>query len=215
MRRTIMAIPGDTAATEPTAAGRAGKLLYFCYGADMLESRIRSRCASPKVVAVARLADHRLGFYGYSPIWDGGLETVEPAPGHEVWGVVYALGLADADSLDTWQGVRLNGTGSYFHYPAEVTDDQGTVNEVLVYKKDLLGDPTLPSRSYLDVIVAAARQRGLPPQAIADLLARPARPADYPVPRYGVARREGVLPGETCADCGSLAPSRTTAPARA
>lgn len=214
MRRTITAMPGDTAATESTTTGRAGKLLYFCYGADMLESRIRSRCASPNVVAVARLADHRLGFYGYSPVWDGGLETVEPAPGREVWGVVYALGVTDADSLDTWQGVRLNGTGSYFHYPAEVTDDQGTAYEVLVYKKDLLGEPTRPSRPYLDVIVAAARQRGLPPKAIAALLALPARTAAYPVPRYGLARREGVLPGETCAGCGSLAPARAAPPTR-
>ena len=212
MRRTIITTPGGAASAEGATTGRAGKLLYFCYGADMLESRIRSRCASVKVVAVARLADHRLGFYGYSPVWDGGLETVEPAPGHEVWGVVYALGFTDADSLDTWQGVRLNGTGSYFHYPAEATDDQGTAHEVLVYKKDLLGEPTRPSRPYLDVIVAAARQRGLPPQALESLLALPARPADYPVPRHGLARREGVLPGETCADCGSLAPPRTASP---
>ncbi len=215
MRRTIMTTPDGTARAEPAATGRARKLLYFCYGADMLEGRIRSRCASPKVVAVARLADHRLGFYGYSPVWDGGLETVEPAPGHEVWGVVYALGFTDADSLDAWQGVRLNGTGAYFHYPVEVADAQGTAYAVLVYKKDLLGEPTLPSRPYLDVIVAAARQRELPPQAIESLQALPARPADYPVPRYGLARREGVLPGETCADCGSLVPPRAAVPARA
>ena len=215
MRRTIMTMPGGAATAEPAATGRTRKLLYFCYGADMLESRIRSRCASPKVVAVARLADHRLDFYGYSPVWDGGLETVEPAPGREVWGVVYALGVTDADSLDTWQGVRLNGTGSYFHYPAEVTDDQGTAYEVLVHKKDILGEPTRPSRPYLDLVVAAARQRGLPPQAIESLQALPARTADYPVPRYGLGRREGVLPGETCADCGSLAPPRTASPTRA
>ena len=103
------------------------------------------------MVATARLADHRLGFYGYSPIWDGGLETVLPAPGREVWGVVYALSFSDADSLDTWQGVRLNGTGTYFHYPAEVTD--GQLRWAIV--RGLFGDPQPARRDGTD---APARQ---------------------------------------------------------
>ena len=207
-RRTEMA-PGSNAPPGPVVTGRGRRLLYFSYGAEMLSSRIRSRCAAPKVVATARLADHRLGFYGYSPIWDGGLETVLPAPGREVWGVVYELSFSDADSLDTWQGVRLNGTGTYFHSPAEVTDGQGTVYAVLVFKKDVLGEPTRPSRPYLDAIVAGACQHALPPRAIEALQAIPAGPAAYPVPRFGLARQPGVLSGESCADCGSLAPPRT------
>ena len=43
MRRTITTTPGGAATTEPTATGRAARLVYFCYGADMLESRIRDR----------------------------------------------------------------------------------------------------------------------------------------------------------------------------
>uniref|UniRef100_I2Q3U8 AIG2-like family protein n=1 Tax=Desulfovibrio sp. U5L TaxID=596152 RepID=I2Q3U8_9BACT len=209
MQRTAETMPETGASPRPVATGRERKLLYFSYGAEMLDSRIRSRCASPKVVATARLADHRLGFYGYSPVWDGGLETVLPALGQEVWGVVYALSFSDADSLDTWQGVRLNGTGAYFHSPAEVTDAQGTAYAVLVFKKDVLGEPTPPSRPYLDAILAGACQHALPPRVIETLQAVPARPAAYPVPKFGLARQPGVLPGESCADCGSLAPPRT------
>ena len=211
MQRTSETIPLMRASPGPVLAGRRRKLLYFSYGAEMLSSRIRSRCDSPKVVATARLADHRLGFYGYSPIWDGGLETALPAPGREVWGVVYELSFSDADSLDTWQGVRLNGSGAYFHSPAEVTDGQGTVYEVLVYKKDVLGEPIAPSRPYLDAIVAGALEHGLPPASIQSLQDMASKPAAYPVPRFGPARRLGVLPGESCADCGSLAPPRTDA----
>jgi len=204
MQRSDETMSGNTAPAKPKGAGRGRRLLYFAYGAEMLSSRIRLRCAAPQAVAVARLADHRLGFYGYSPIWDGGLETVVPAVGSEVWGVVYELSASDADSLDTWQGVRLNGTGSYFHYPAAATDSQGATYEALVYKKDVLGEPTAPSRPYLDAIVAGAREHSLPPRAIEILLDIAARPAAYPVPKFGLGRQPGVLPGESCADCGSL-----------
>ena len=164
MQRSVETMSGNTVSAKPKSAGRGRKLLYFAYGAEMLSSRIRSRCASPKVVATARLADHCLGFYGYSPIWDGGLETVLPAPGREVWGVVYELCFTDADSLDTWQGVRLNGTGSYFHTPAEVVDAKGAAYAVLVYKKNVLGEPSVPSRPYLDAILAGACEQALPAQ---------------------------------------------------
>ncbi|KHK02880.1 gamma-glutamylcyclotransferase family protein [Desulfovibrio sp. TomC] len=215
MQRSVETMSGNTAPAKPKITGRGRKLLYFSYGAEMLSSRIQSRCNSPKAIATARLADHRLVFHGYSPVWDGGLETVDPAPGCEVWGVVYELSFSDADSLDTWQGVRLNGTGAYFHSPAEVTDGQGTVYAVLVYKKDVLGEPTAPSQPYLDAIVAGARQQALPPQAIETLQAIPAKPAAYPVPKFGLTRQPGVLPGESCADCGSLVPSRIASPKHA
>ena len=215
MQRSVETMSGNTVSAKPKSAGRGRKLLYFAYGAEMLSSRIRSRCASPKVVATARLADHCLGFYGYSPIWDGGLETVLPAPGREVWGVVYELCFTDADSLDTWQGVRLNGTGSYFHTPAEVVDAKGAAYAVLVYKKNVLGEPSVPSRPYLDAILAGACEQALPAQAIETLEALAARPATYPVPKFGLARQPGVLPGESCADCGSLVLPRAGSPERA
>ena len=205
---------GEAAPAKPMGTGQGRRLLYFVYGAEMLSSRIRSRCAAPKAVAAARLADPRLGFYGYSPVWDGGLETVAPAPGEEVWGVVYELSASDADSLDSWQGVRLNGTGAYFHYPAEVTDSQGATYAVLVYKKDVLGEPTAPSQPYLDAVLAGACEHSLPPGAVASLQAIAARPAAYPVPKFGLARQPGVLPGESCADCGSLVLPRAGARAR-
>ena len=167
---------------------------------------LASRCDSPRVVATARLAGHRLGFYGYSPVWDGGLETVVPAAGQDVWGVVCELSLSDADSLDTWQGVRLNGTGAYFHWPAEVIGADGVVHAVLVYKKDILGRPTAPSRPVLDTILAGAEEHGLPGAYTALLRGMASKPAAYPVPCFGPARQPGVLPGESCADCGSLAP---------
>jgi hypothetical protein len=192
-------------------ADRPRKLLYFIYGANMYPGQILSCCATPRVVATARLADHRIGFFGHSSVWDGGLETVTPSPGHEVWGVVYELSFSDADSLDAWQGVRLNGTGSYFHFPAEVTDAHGVVYAVLLYKKDILEAPREPSRPYLDRIVQGACEYGLAAEYIETLRRMASRPPAYAVPRLGSAR-PGIRPGETCSDCGSLAVHQNVAP---
>ena len=68
---------------------------YFAYGSNMNLQQIRSRCSRPVALAVARLANHRLAFYGHTNIWDGAMETVEPEPCHEVWGVIFRLSRLD------------------------------------------------------------------------------------------------------------------------
>ncbi len=178
-----------------------GKVLVFAYGANMHPSQIAARCIGADVIAPACLADHRVAFFGSSPIWDGALETVVPEPGRDVWGVVYALSHLDADSLDAWQDARFDGTGTYFHYPTSVVDALGGVREVLLYKKDMLGAPGRPSCEYLDFIVQGAVLRGLPPDYVAQLRGIDAAKASYPVP---VPRRGDGLRSTTCVDCGSL-----------
>ena len=66
------------------------KILYFAYGANMHPGQIKARCLGAGFVTVARLPGHKLAFFGASTVWDGALETVVPAPGREVWGVVYS-----------------------------------------------------------------------------------------------------------------------------
>lgn len=175
---------------------------YFAYGSNMNLQQIRSRCARPVVVAVARLADHRLGFYGNSETWDGAVETVEPIPGHEVWGVIFALSGLDWERLDLWQGARLDGGGIYFHFPVTVTDLDGQTYKVRLYKKDIQGEPRNPSREYLDHIVRGATENGLPPSYIENLGNRKAFRASYKVPlrpNSNLAEAAGV----TCAECSS------------
>jgi len=67
---TLVTIPRILSATRRNEETRD---LYFAYGANMNLQQIRSRCNSPVAVSIARLANHRLGFYGYSGVWDGAL----------------------------------------------------------------------------------------------------------------------------------------------
>jgi len=158
-------------------------ILHFAYGADMNPQQIADRCSRAKAVAVARLPDHALSFHGHSETWDGGEEAMVPKPGHDLYGVVYRLSLSDADSLDAAQGVRLNGTGSYFHFPAEVIGDDGRCLSVVLHKKDRLGALQAPSRDYLDYIIAGAVCHGLPSAYVDWLRSTESRTARYPVPR--------------------------------
>lgn len=190
----------DCAPPQRGFTATPAELRTFVYGSDMHENQIRSICSKPSVVAVARLADHRMAFHGHTPLWDGALETVVPSPGREVWGVVHELGPRDAQRLDAWHDARLDGSGPFFHWPAEVTDAHGATHKVLLYKKDIQGPATLPSREYLEYILEGARRRGLPPAYVAELEAMESRPASYPVPLKPFML--SLEANDSCASCG-------------
>jgi gamma-glutamylcyclotransferase len=180
---------------------RATHTLFFAYGTNMAPEVIRARCPQAEVVSVARLPHHAVEFHGFSKVWDGALETVVPSPGHDVWGVVYRLTVGDSNRLDSWQDVRLDGTGAYFHFPTEVIDDDGVVHPVLLYKKDTQNDLALPSAPYLRHLVAGAVARRLPGAYIRTLSSHPTKEPRYEVPKRGTFDRSLVV-DLACSGCG-------------
>lgn len=173
--------------------------LYFCYGADMGQDCIRESCADPRFECVASLRDYRLVFVGRSRKWDGAEEALVKSPGSVVWGVVYRLGYSDGDSLDAWKDIRLNGTGVRFHYPVTVVSEDGRELSALLYQKAELGVPRKPGREYLSLVVAGAKERGLPEEYVESLADIESVPAGYPVPRKTAGA--SFLAGLSC-DCG-------------
>ena len=179
--------------------GKRNELYYFAYGSNMNAKQIRDRCHNPKVVGIAKLPDYQIAFFDYAKPWDGALETVLETPGHDVWGVIYEMNPSNRESLDLWHGARLDGTGAYFHYPVVLTDTTGVTRMVLLYKKDRLGEPTLPSKEYVDFIVEGALEHGLPAEYVEELRQIPSKPAGYPVP----VRKSGrdFLAEGSCSGC--------------
>lgn len=202
-------------AARGASAGLAlpGEVLHFAYGSNMHPRQILARCRRPRAVAVARLTGHRLAFFGHADRLGGALETVVPAAGDAVWGVVYALVPTDAASLDAWQDARFDGNGAYFHYPVRVVAAAGPELDVLLYKKDLLGPPRRPGQAYLAHIIAAAEARSLPADYVARLREIAVSPSDALLPLSAGCGQPG-LRSDTCSDCGSLvAPGAAYAPA--
>ncbi len=177
--------------------------LFFAYGSNMNPGQIASRCHKPEVFTVARLPGHALSFFGYSRRWDGGEATVVRRPGEDAWGVVYNLSFSDTERLDSWQEVRLDGTGAYFLFPTEVVDEGGTTHPVLLYKRFYADPPQSPSEEYLDTIVSGAIARGLPAGYIERLKGIGTKKADFPVPRIFDHELSATFGTNSC-DCGAL-----------
>ncbi len=180
--------------------GRPNRQYLFVYGTNMHPDQVAERCANPVCLGPAVLPNHDIGFFGRTETWDGGMATAVSAPGEQLWGVVYELSYGDAQRLDVWQDARLDGAGIYFHYPARVLGQNGAWYSLLLYKKESMGAPAMPSRPMLDFIVAAARLRGLPEAYIDGLSHRPARDADYEVPMRGGYLKE-LRVVTSCRDC--------------
>lgn len=185
-----------------TKINRGSQHLFFAYGSNMNPAQISSRCHKPDAGTVACLQDYALSFFGDSRRWDGGEATVTPKPGENVWGVVYKLTLADSERLDSWQDVRLDGTGAYFHYPTEVIDARGNTYPVLIYKRFLSGAPSCPSTEYMDAVISGARHHRLPAAYVEKLRSIKTVIASFPVPRIFVHERSATFGNDSC-DCGS------------
>lgn len=162
---------------------QSAESLFFVYGWQLDAALLARCCPQARVVTTARLAGHALDFFGYNAKWDGAEESVVERAGSEVWGLVLALGAADVERLDGMQNVRGDGSGGYFHCPAEVVGADGLDYDVLLYMKTVLGEPRTPSQEYRQHIAEGALACGLPPAYAAGLQAFPAHPAGYGVPR--------------------------------
>ena len=182
--------------------GASDDLYHFAYGSNLNSVQLQARCADAKLVAVAKLADHQVGFYGYTSEWDGAEETVIETPGKELWGVIYELTPSGKEKLDDWQDALFDGSGAYYHSPAKVTDQDGKVYSVLLYKKAQLGEPKKPSEEYLNYIVKGAEERGLPSAYVEQLRSVETKKARFVVPRARKSPREN-LGGDECGTCGS------------
>ncbi|WKW52128.1 gamma-glutamylcyclotransferase family protein [Rhodomicrobium lacus] len=176
----LSARPSSSKPAKPSA--RSAPVLAFIYGAAMNPAWLAERGIRAEPLAIARLPDQRLSFHGYNQVWDGAEEATLPAQGKDVWGVVYKVAGLDVDRLDAAQGVRLNGTGTYFHFPVEVVGAEGTVYTAVMYRKAALRDERPPSAEYLAYIVQGAKARELPADYIDAISAIASVPAAYPVP---------------------------------
>lgn len=142
---------------------------------------IGSRCPRYRLLGVAFLADHRLGFPLHSPAWGCGVAGLEHAHGQKVWGVLYELDDGDLAPLDEAQGRRGPGDQHNLSDREPVTVElvhpaDGSVPRRMrasaYFARSL--NPSSPSRRYLDVLIRGARQRGLPEEYVERLGTIPA-----------------------------------------
>jgi AIG2-like family len=136
---------------------------YFAFGSNLDADQMAQRCPGSRVGFRACLLDHRIAFTYASRRWGGGAADVVPAPGHEVWGMVWELSDDDLARLD---GYELG----YQRCALEVIDGAGMTHTVTSYSVVAKGEHR-PTQEYLDKMLRWGEHWGFPRRYL-DLLRR-------------------------------------------
>ena len=123
-------------------------MLIFAYGSNMDPVQMRQRCPGAETVGNGVLRDHRLCFPRLSDRRGCGVSSVEPAAGHEVWGVVYRLDAADLAALDGFEGYRADRPAQDNRYNrlAIAVEIDGVTTDVEAYFAVSTDNPPPPER---------------------------------------------------------------------
>ena len=140
---------------------------YFAYGSNMDPKQMASRCPGAVALGRARLPDYQLAFVWDSPGWGGGVATVIPSSGREVWGVLWDLTDGHIEALDRYEGVAI---GAYVKALVDVEDESGLVNALVYFATDTREKE--PSGRYVDALIRGARAFSLPVDYIEQLRTR-------------------------------------------
>lgn len=175
--------------------------LYFAYGFNLNLMQMRQKCSKARVIGIARLPGYKVGFYEYTVVWDGAMETIIPDSQSQVWGVLYALSASEWEELDSHEDARADGSGAYFHFPVEVIAADGNARQAMVFLKARLGKPELPGTEYMNILLQGAEEQGLPPEYITQLRQIKSKPAAYAVPKRPSSGRRLIATGD-CSSCG-------------
>ncbi len=132
--------------------------LYFAYGANMCRAPMRTRCRSAREAGTATLAGYRF------VITSDGFASVMPAPGSMVHGLLWRLAPRDLAALNAYE--RLD-QGLYRAATLPVRNGARRL-AALVY---VGGSRTVgaPRPGYLELVLASAREVGLPAVYVASL----------------------------------------------
>ncbi len=173
--------------------------IYFAYGSNMLSARLLRRCPSACALGSAVLDDHALDFA--KPGRDGsGKATIKVDAGARVFGVLFSLHPDECDLLDGFEG---RGKG---YDRIEDCTVRPMAGGAPIAAFTYMAPPAFRSSGlspfdwYHALIIAGARQHGLPEDHIAWLEGI----AAIPDPETGrAARREALdilssMATETC-----------------
>jgi len=132
--------------------------LYFAYGMNMDLAAMARRCPSARRVAAARLPDHRFALNRR------GVSTVLQAPADCVHGILWTLTADCEAALDRIEGIA---QGHYLRAERRVLSHDGEFGALVYVATDETAGP--PRQPYFDIVRAAARQHGFPPDYLSRL----------------------------------------------
>jgi len=151
--------------------------LHFAYGANMSRSVMSKYAPQSRAFGVAELKGH------YFVITADGYASVERAAGRSVHGVLWQITPRDRVRLDAWE----NTAAGLYRAEIQTVRFAGQSVKALVYMARPAGVGR-PKPGYMELVIAAARQWGLPEGHIVALQRWSQTPA-----RCGDARKIGAF----------------------
>ena len=131
--------------------------LYFAYGSNLKEERLRVNCCSAELVCIAELRDYALVFldYGKRSWWRGATGSIEKRPGEVTWGAVWRISSKQGPCLHEQES-------GYEKIEVEVVSDTGRQLKCITYIVTVDLPKGRPSPHYLRVLHQGAEELGLP-----------------------------------------------------
>jgi gamma-glutamylcyclotransferase len=158
----------ETNKEEMAAVIKPKTFMYFAYGSNLLKERIIINNPSAQFKGIGKLQGYKFTYdastsaVGYlTSYWCGPFATIRPASQKEyVWGVIWELDLNDLEALDNQE--------TYYHpLDVDIENEKAEIVTCRTYEMDgaTFNDPK-PSPYYKRVVLAGARQNGLPEEYI-------------------------------------------------
>jgi gamma-glutamylcyclotransferase len=130
----------------------------FAYGSNMASAEMEAWCPEHRYLGPARLDGFRVELRRRSLRWQGGAADIVPAPGESVWGVLYEVADEELDRLDEKEGEGFAYRRRTVEVEYEAERRAAVAYEVIEKEPEQVE----ASPEYLDLLRAAARERGLP-----------------------------------------------------
>jgi gamma-glutamylcyclotransferase (GGCT)/AIG2-like uncharacterized protein YtfP len=131
---------------------------YFAYGSNMAAAQIG---AGARFLRPARLEGYRLALTRRSIRWKAGVLDIVVAEGHAVWGALFELDQRALEAIDLKEAAG----SSYRRIEIDVEGEPAMAYEVIAKEPEEI--PSTPA--YAEVVLAGARQCGLPEEWMGEL----------------------------------------------
>ncbi len=164
----------------------ADRFVSFAYGSNMPVARLRERCPSAHAIGVAELPGHELRWHKRSRDGSGKCDIVA-SDAASVFGVLYEIANDEKPDLDRAEGL---GAG-YEEIEIEVLCG-GESLKVKAYRATDTDPARRPYTWYRALVLAGAKEHGLPAPYIAGL---ESVPADQDPDRARHDKRMGLIEG--------------------
>lgn len=138
----------------------------FAYGSNMSTSYIKEHCPNAAFLMRAYLPNFQIEFRRYSEEFKGGTGSIMEAPGELVNGVIFEINEQEILALDVVEDVT---QGHYIRDTFLVMGEDGEWHKTDLYRVGIPSGPYPPSKRYLDLMIAGAKEHGFEPEYIEKL----------------------------------------------